>query len=330
MKLEELSQHIILKQEHKDKEISKYNSIRKKYKNVMLHDTVMDEKCWEDIFVKGVINRESIEQSILNSGYFQDENTPNWVKLWHFTDLSDGEYTEILKNIEEEYYDKQYEDMGIIKHITSTLLFLSEAQLYDKTKDEILKFAKTYVDHLINHNKLSLEPKEHLSFLDQNTWGGLGFWGKEIPEFVDFVDYLDRKSNEARIARMPDVGENLIEIMQIDTPLLGRMVTLSDTPDQKYYDIPVLNHMDPKEFVEAFLKLKPMNRRMIGYIIKKRYQFRDINKILIEECNWWKEVLSIFIDKRDELRGKVSGYVVQTFIQLIDNLIKELKNTSSE
>lgn len=321
---------IIMKEENRNTEVSKYDKLRAKYSSVSLNDTVIDVACWEDFFVKGMINSELIEQSILKSSYFQDANTPNWVKLWHFTDYSDEEYRKILNNVEEEYFSKNYEEIGVIKQVTGILLFLSEVQLYDKHKDDILGFAKTYVDHLIKHEKLSLEPKDHLTFINSDSWGGLEIWGKEIPEFKDFIDYLGKRSEEARIKQMPDVGKKLIKIMETDTLLFGRMLTLSDTVGQKYYDIPILKHIVPEEFVESFLKLKPDNKKLIRSTIKGRYQFRDINKILTEELDWWKCVHSLLSKKMGELRGKVSGYVLQTYIDLIQSLIIELEKTSSE
>ena len=301
-----------------------------KYKTVAIHDTLLDIKCWEDIFHKGVMNRDLIEQSIQKSSYFKDETTQSWVKLWHFQDFSDEEYVEIVKNVEEEYYAKRYDEIGIIKHVTGLFLFLSGEELYDKQKDDILNFAKEYVDHLILHGKLSLEPKEHITLLDKESWSGLDFYGKEIPEFKILIEYLDDKINKARIDKMPEVGKFLIKTMETDTPLFFRMLTFSDTADQKYYDVPILKNIVPSDFVESFLRLKPDNRKLINSTIRQRYKFTDLNQILIKECDWWRSIRSLFYKKMEEYRGKPTRYVLQNFIDLIQKLINTLENTPEQ
>ena len=321
-----------LKKENRENEISKFDKLRAKYRSIMFHETVLDVNCWEDIFVKGIINRESIEQSILKSSYFQDETTPTWVKLWHFMDLSDEEYDEILRDVEEKYYDMRYEEIGEVKHITGILLFLSgEVKLYKKTKDDILTFAKSYIDYLKDHNKLNLEPKVHFTPMDRTSWGGLGFYGKDLPEFKEFIDYIDNKTSDARVEKMPDAGKRLMEIMKSDIMLFARKVTLSESPDQEYYDIPIFKHIPPTDFVESFLKLNSDDKRIVAYAIKNRYQFVDINKSLIEELEWLKNIHSLLSEKKQVSSGKLSGYTLQfVIIDDIEKAITSLESILSE
>jgi len=308
------------KQQNKEK--SPLQKMKEKYKSVDLFDPIIDEKCWQEIFDKGIVNKESINESILNSRYFQDEYTPNWVKLWHFLNLSDDDFNEILKQVEQEFIEMKHDKIGVVKHITGIFLFLSDVGLYNKTKNEILAYSKKYVDFLEKNSKLTLEPT--VSFIDRTAWGGLGFFGREFSEFKELSDYIEAKINEAKINLMPSVGKELIEIMKSDPLLFFRMVTISNSPYQKYYDIPIFKYIPPIEFVETFLLLNGDGKRTVASAIKERYTFC---KNLLDELEWLKDIRSIFLQKKQSLTGKVSAFIIQNLItDYIEKSIVKLEN----
>jgi GTPase SAR1 family protein len=307
---------------HQNKEKSAIQKMREKYKTVDLFDPIIDEKCWQDIFDEGIVNNKSIHESILNSRYFQDEHTPNWVKLWHFINLSDDEFNYALKEVEQEFLDMKHDKIGVVKHIAGIFLFLSDVGLYNKTKNEILAYSKKYVDFLKENNKLDLEPT--ISFIDRSSWGGLGFFSKELSEFKELSDYIDEKINEAKINMMPSAAKELIGIMKSNPSLFCRMVTLSNSPDQKYYDIPIFKYILPMDFVETFLSLNGDDKKTVAYAIKERYTF---GKNLLDELEWLKAIHSVFSEKKQSLRGKLSAFIIQNFVtEYIEKSMVKLEN----
>jgi len=88
-----------------------------RYTVLNLHNPFPSNVWWSVFFDKGIIDTQKLEQSILNSRYFQDENTPNLVRLWHFSDLSDDDFDNLLKKVELEYSSRQFFELGVIKHI---------------------------------------------------------------------------------------------------------------------------------------------------------------------------------------------------------------------
>ncbi len=109
---------------------------------------------WGLFFDKGIIDKDALEELMLNSKYFKDENSPNWIKLLHYEQLSDDEFEELIELVDLEYQKIDYDDISIIKHITGLFLSFSEVGLYRKTKENILDDAKLYIDYLRNNNKL--------------------------------------------------------------------------------------------------------------------------------------------------------------------------------
>jgi len=102
--------------------------ILNRYTGLNLHDPFPSTTWWQTFFDKGIIDSQELEQSVLNSKYFQDEETPNWIRLWHFSDLSDDNFDNLIAKIESEYADRKFSDLGVIIHITGLFLQLSNLQ----------------------------------------------------------------------------------------------------------------------------------------------------------------------------------------------------------
>lgn len=68
-----------------------------KYSFLNTYDTVLTEKCWRELFDNGYLSEEKLSDSLGKSRYCQDENTPGWVKLWHFRELDDDQFPSILR-----------------------------------------------------------------------------------------------------------------------------------------------------------------------------------------------------------------------------------------
>lgn len=140
------------------------------YPELALHEPFLGKIWWQTFFDKGILDTQVLETSLSTSKYFQDENTPNWVKLWHFSYLTDDEFDNLLKEVESEYTDRQFIELGIIKHITGLFLMFSHAGLYHKSKEEILKESKIYIDYLKDNKKLDIPANRYTSAIVLNYW----------------------------------------------------------------------------------------------------------------------------------------------------------------
>ena len=58
---------------------------------------------WSEYLEKGTINKEIMNASINNSAFFLNESPANWVKLWHYPDLTDDEFENTLKIVADEF-----------------------------------------------------------------------------------------------------------------------------------------------------------------------------------------------------------------------------------
>lgn len=68
---------------------------------------------WQNFFDKGIVY-ENLQESILHTKYFIDQNTPNWKRLyyWYDSNLNDDEFEELRNQVELEYINREFVDLG--------------------------------------------------------------------------------------------------------------------------------------------------------------------------------------------------------------------------
>lgn len=315
------------KNNREDHEQQKFSNIVDKYIGINFRDTIFERSIWQSIFCKGIHEINAIEEAIFNSVYFKSEKIPNWAKLWHGMDLSDSDFESTLEIVEEEWRDKKYNEIGILKHVVGILLWLSDIELYKYTKDEILSYSKEYVDYLKNSGFLLNENYfKRLSLFEKETWGGLAFFSRDDEKFKEFNEYLAVKIDEAINEKFESEAPELLQLMKNDTKKFVRHLTLSNHEDNKFNNFPILNHINPLTFVNTLLDLLPAQIREVGYAFNARYGFQDFNRNLLPEINFLQLTIEILEKEKMERTGKMSGYTIRRFIdQYLKNALKKLE-----
>lgn len=301
------------------------------YSDLNLAEPFLGKDWWQTFFDKGKLNTQELETLLSTSKYFRDENTSNWVKLWHFAYLTDDEFDNLLKKVESEYADREFIELGIIKHITGLFFMFSDVGVYHKSKEDILKESKLYIDDLKDSKKLDTPVKTYVTADDMifgGAYAGLGYQGKEFKEFKEFCSYIEEIQELAKVESMRGAAQDLLALMQNDTWKFYKMICISNSPEQIYYDIPIFKHIKPSVFVEKLLEIDFEDKRRVGWALTERYEFDDINKQLLEELDWLQSVRNLLLKEADTRTGKISGYCLKLltkeyFNQTIEKLEKK-------
>jgi len=309
----------------KNKEESKYEKLTGKYSNITFYDHIFELSAWELFFDKGIIDKERILESLKKNKHFQDENTANWVKLWNFRDLEDDAFSKLYKMVSQEIANKEHKEIGVIKHIMGLFLSFSNLGLISETKEVIIEKAKRYIDYMKSNKLLSQSNVNTFAAFDDDSWGGLGFAGKEFSEFKALNEYIAEKTEETKSESMPEAGKSLLKTMVSDTSKFYTQLVDTNSEDNLYYEIPILKYIDPKSFVSEFDKLSPENKRTVAYALTGRYKHPIFLEKIHEEITWLEQVKSFLSKKQQLLRGKVSGHIITLTVNHIDKSIKVLQ-----
>ena len=292
-----------------------YQKLSKKYKTSGLIDLLIEESLWVDFFDRGFCSTEAIEDSLLKSEYFKEENMPNWEKLWHFNRLSDDEFDGVLSTVEKDFYGKKFTEVGIVQHVAGTFLWLSEIKLLNKTKQEILEFSQTYIDYLKEEGLLTSEGSSLAKSISNDAWGGLGFHKKESDEFKEIIQHIDRVIKQLSIDKYPEAGNELLSLIDTDPDLFYERVTSSDDSGNAYYKIPIFEYIAPQDFVTSFISANPNTRDTVCYAFSGRYKVDNYNELLMPELKWLESVVKLLEEEIESLEGKVSSYHLRVSVK---------------
>lgn len=298
-----------------NKEDTPCQTIRKKYGNIInLISLLIEESIWVDFFDKGCCSAEKIQESLEKSEYYHTENTPDWMKLLHSMELSDDEFSDVLKSVHKDFFEKKFTEIGVIKHVVGIFLWLSDRELITENRSEILKFSYSYIDDLKNANQLFKEENFNMpKFRENEAWGNIVFYEKDSEEFKKLIKHIDKRIKESVIEHYPDIGNELLNLIETDPDLFCRKVMLNNHADNIYYAVPIFQYIDSAKFVDSFVSAKSNARRKIGVAFLDRYQ-KGFNDLLLPELEWLRSVIKLLEEKKHLLEGKISGYQLQSNI----------------
>ena len=315
----------------KSNSFKKFIDIKSKYNGLDLNDNIFDDSVWNTMFYEGFVNFEQIEIAIANSRYFDSETQPNWVRLWHCNSLPDTDFENVLEKVECDWLEKKFTKIGVIKHVVGLFLWLSENEIYQKSKDEIIESAKNYVDYLKKRGDLLKSKNKEIFASEANVWGGLGFHCWDNSEFQEFLKYISEKEEESILESYPNEAHVLLELMKNETKTFFRSLVLCDYEESRFYDVPILTYIKPDDFVKVFLELTPDQRVTVSYVFRERYKNKENNAKLFDEIPFLEEVIVLLEKARKCLSGKMSGYTVGLIVdQYIKIALSALKGELKE
>lgn len=312
----------------------RFHDIRHKYTGLNLYASLISESIWEAIFSTGSIPCADLNESMLKSKYFQNENQPNWVRFWHGTDLSDDDFAVVLAHVESEWKSLHYQTLGEVMHVTGLFVRYAKAGILGRTVDDVIQSAKDYIDQLLASGKLPvLEPNARPSPFERDAYAGLGFASLEEKPFQAFLEYIGERRRSALESSLPMQAANLLKLLETDTDLFFRRIIFNNDSENIYYKTPILHLISPSDFVSRLLSLPPEDRRTVAYALKERYAFQQLNADLLPELDWLNKVADQLRSEIQARAGKVSSlslaWIVDPYItQAIAQLEQVKPNTS--
>ncbi len=274
---------------------------------------------WIDFFKKGIIKKENLKLSIESSGYYDDEKTPDWVRLCHYRRLDDEEFDRLFKIVDHQFEKFQIINKDELLHIVSLFIDLSDIGLIPKSKIDIVEAGKKNVEMLRKAGHLKLARHEEFpSGLDDQ-----GFHLKEVQEFINF---MLEQIKESQSEQNPNIALGLLNSLSESPLKFEEKIILSSRNKNSFYDIPILNSIEIPKFVNTFLSLSNYNKSFVGNILRKRYKYPEINLKLKDELPWLKSLRENLNSEKIKRKGRVSGHIIEFFfLKSLDEAIKTLE-----
>jgi hypothetical protein len=293
----------------------RFHDIRAKYSRLNLHTSLVPHTIWKALLSTGSIPETELNEVLQKSKYFQSENQPTWVKLWYGTSLSDLEFEEVLKVVEEEWAARKYRSLGEVIHVTGLFVRYAKHGIYKKSVDDVVDSAKEYIQELISSGDLlPSQPNVRQSPFDRDSFAGLGYVSMDEEPFRAFLKHIDERLGDAATESLPRQAAELFALVGTNVNLFFRQIVLNNDPDNIYYRTPILHHISPGDFVQRLLEVPAEERRTVAHALKTRYSFQQFNADLWPELEWLRGVVDGLREEVGRRTGKVSSLSLSELI----------------
>jgi hypothetical protein len=290
---------------NKTEEKSITQLIRDKYPIFSLYSHPIEIDLWISLFKYGTVEKESLKTSILSSNYFKEEMKPEWIKLWYFYDLNDDEFDEVFKRIYQEIENNKVEDKYELLQIICLFFVLADKKLIPFTTEDVERLSESVLNKAKEKGLLFKSKNEDFPGSSSH---GLQYSGLSFPFVQLFITKIVAEIEINHAENLPILAKDLLSLMSISIEKFGEKIILENSRENIYYDIPILQYIPVKDFLEVILKLPNAEKKELCYLFEKRYRshFKDSLK---EELLWLQELDKIVNVETIKLDGKISGMI---------------------
>jgi hypothetical protein len=305
-----------------DNEKSITQKIREKYSIFGKYYYPINADLWVEFFKYGFIKKEDVELSIKNSYYFQDERTPNWIKLWHYFDMNDDDFEKSFQKVFSELESKNISDKYEIVQVVGLFISFCNINLIPYKKKRIVKLGRESFKKLKAEKKLKLAKYEEFP---SNVSHGLGYMGLKDPDFIEFLSYATKLVNSSQEEDYPSLAIELLNKLEKSQHEFEEAVVISNSRNNLYYNVPILKYIPLDKFMAVFLKLDNKEKKQLAWTFEKRYEHSEFHQNLKDEIDWLKK-LQVELEKEQKKHvRKVSSKIIEfTFLKSLDKVIAAL------
>jgi hypothetical protein len=279
------------------KEESSIDLILKKYH--LDSQFLLTREVWIKIIYKSYIDESELNISIKNLPFFVEEKKrPSWVKLWHYRELEDAEFSEILNDVIEEFKTNSYRTPEIFLHTIALLIFFNKNNISPFKVDDI----KNHVKDGVNIYS-TLEWKSN-TLMNDMQFNGTGFcYMNDIdPDFRELFEIIKTKSNE--------IHEKYDKTEIIDNLHLFLEAVKKDDKDyicnfllNKNEYSPVFRYLNPDDFFNTLIESS--NKSVSKLLEILNYRYADNKTLNGNSCFYF---LNSELEFWEKIKLKVSSY----------------------
>ncbi|MDP0562172.1 MAG: P-loop NTPase fold protein [Candidatus Endonucleobacter sp. (ex Gigantidas childressi)] len=246
------------KKDPKGQEAKKLQTILNKY-DISSPDLLLDEAIWSDFFDKAYCDKKTIKESLEKSRYYR--TTDDWEKLYFFETLTEKEFTRLYESVKNDFENKKFTELGVVKHVVGIFLVLSEKKIRYKKNDDILKSSYSHIDHLKKEGLINEEsPREQFYSNTVQSWGGYYFKNHDSREFEKLTQYIEQVREQVITEKCSEIGSKLWDIMVNNPGKFYGEVSSYSKNNTSYYNRPIFKDIDSKSFVDQLISTEPAIR----------------------------------------------------------------------
>jgi hypothetical protein len=310
------------------------DTIYEKYKVHINQDIIINLSTWQEIVEDSYIDSKKLNDEILQSEYYIDENTESWKRLWSYMDLTDLNFDEVFNDVFTNLNECKYDNLFQLMLISSTILKLKDLGLIENSEENILNVLKKQIDYLFEKKLVDKSLVLHRGIaINNHSYDSLGF-DIDFESYEKIKNYIENKLLEER-EKIFTGSYNEIEVALKNNPSdLYKLLSHSNKRETPYDDKPIFSFMDMDKLAKLLIDSSSNAQYKFGEIIEVRYENNNVASKLEEEFENIYKLKKLIKTEAEKKDGKISGYrlkrnLIEPFEKAIDDIEKykkELQN----
>lgn len=279
-----------------------------RYPSIDLSSSLLKDRDLVNLLIKGFYSRKDIQQALEESVFFsKTTDLPAWLAFINFDNISDKESGEAANKLIDQFNQRSLTETGELLHLFSLRFLLSQMRLIDDDYEGVEAGCKTYLDELLEQDKLVPYMGSDLMWGEglMSSYNGHGYWVEDSYKlhFQRIVEYLKDSQIKAGENKLPEYGRYLLGLVSADGEKFSREISLTFSGGNTFASIPALLGIDPSDFVQEWMGSSARNWQPISRGLEHRYSAGQLTGGLRAELKWIKEVMRLM----DMERKKASG-----------------------
>lgn len=302
--------------------------ILKKYDEFFRLDMLMDEEIWIEIIDEGYTDVKKIVDSLNKTKYILKDGTPKWAQLWNFRTHTDDEFIKLIDEVFTQLKNKEVGEVNEVKHIYGMLSFFSDCGISKITKDSLLENSISCINEMKKAGKL--KEKRAKRNRDNVSAYGMGYINHDTPDFQALCKKIENIEEEAYRETFTDLANDLLSLLALDPEAFSSNLDYS-TGESKYADIPILNSIPVKKFVETLLSLTPEKIHQALNFLGDRYGYNHTSQMVFSEFQWIASLRDELTKESIARKGYLSGFCLENILAgPLNTAIEQLTHASQK
>ena len=301
----------------------------RKYQPVNFQSDIISDGVLLDMLVSGRYIEQDIVKSLDESSHFLSaEDLPPWKVVIKFDTLDNMSVDSGIRRMLEQFNRREIHDIGEMLHVFSLMMLMANNGTLDRSVEEIGDSCVTYVDELLSKDLLApLFPDDRVLNRLYETHDGHVYWVEEAyqVEFERVTGHLDSARTESLERRLPIWANDLLDLAANDGVELYEEICRSHGSERAYARIPVLKHIGPQAFVDAWINGRDEGLRHISWALDERYRDGHVTDPILQERPWAIEVCKLLFEDADKLGGYQGQRIRRIIPKSLNRWVEEEK-----
>jgi len=288
--------------------------------NCALKDFVFTRELWNEILNLSILDEQKINDELYEAYFRIKEEQPTWFKLMDFWDLTEPEFEELIRKAKSEIESGSLKNTSDVLHTISMLIYFKNNDLIYFSVESLLPIAIDHWKSLFEINE-RMKTISDFSFIEYS--GSYGFYAKGIEQFDKFIKEVMESYEDKYKEKNAERVQDLLELMETDGWLFAQRISLTNSEENYYYNLPILREIDPEVFAKKLCQIKSRHSNSVLIGLYNRYTIKGSFDMYDEENKWLDHVENSI--KSDVLPS--ADKIMKTKINLrILSKILEIKN----